>query len=267
MALEMVDKGAVRIRRMRQSDIGDVAALIQSIIQRDQDNGRPPRLGPLDEDTVERSLIEYVGQSVVLESAERPRILACALILLFEDLEEEGVTYPPGLAEAAKLTLDPELYGTEVANLMHSIRIVSQALSERLGGQTLDLVYNVLSQNAGQLKHVEALGLRIRAPRGYLKAVLEAREANLNLSGQKILTFDVSDEAIGIALTSIFDLVGSGSFSRRLMGASSPQIEGWAVQLDHPFFGDELPILKCLADEIGLQTPRWMATASGSMIT
>jgi hypothetical protein len=256
MVLEFKGHGTIVVRRMEIRDVEQVIALVAQRIEEDQVSGRSRRLGPISRETLVLSFEEFSGLSVVLEDAARKAIVGCALVTLFEPLEADPTIPDLSVAEAAKLTLDHPLFGTRAAPVLHALRIVGVALLPRLGGNPIKLYYNVLSGNERQLDHLADFKLERTEPDGYVGAVLAQRASRIDLEGQKILSFALTETSLRHSVELLLNVLADRVFSRSDRRTDTPTVEAWPLEFAHPLLTDELPILITLADELQVAVPK-----------
>jgi hypothetical protein len=262
MSIDLKGHNAITVRRMSLADVEGVISLVAHRIEKDQEEGRSRRLGPVTRETLLRSFDEFAGLSVVL--LQNQKVVGCALVAVFEPLEDSTMAADPAVAEAAKLTLDESLLGTKAASILHALRIAGVTLIPRLGGEAITLYYNVLSGNVRQLEHIRGFALQEVEPRGYAGAVLEQRASRIDLEGQRILSFTLSAESEKRAVDLLLQATADRLLSRSDRNQPMATLEAWELRFEHPLLTDELGILIKLADELGVAVPRQLRSRAES---
>jgi hypothetical protein len=240
---------------MQFTDVTTVVAMVQRQIEEDAASGREPRLGPLSEPLLNLSLEEFPGLSSVLEDQDSGELRGCALITAFEAIGHKRSQRPLDIAEAAKLTVRRPFLGTEGASILHALRVVGTAIQEPYD-RKLKLIYNVLSNNEGQLRYMRDLAFDPITPTGHLAKVLDQRQRKLELGGQRILTFTPSSQTVDQAIAILLEAAADGVLMRMDRDSPSPHLQAWELTLAHPLVTDELEILIDFARERGVAVPR-----------
>lgn len=261
MPIDFREHAPIKVRRMALADADHVIALVNEKIASDEAGQRKRRLGPVSSDILVASFDEFSGLSVVLENHETGAIVGCALITVFEPVEGATTSAPSAVAEAAKLTVGPDLLGTRAASILHALRIVAAALQERLGQEQLTLYYNVLSGNDRQLDYIGEFSLEEVEPDAAVAAVLGQRRAKLNLSGQTIRTFVPTTASVKHAVKVLLDAVADRVLSRINRNLADATIDGWPIMFEHPLLTDELPILMSFAEDLRVGIPKQIKPA------
>lgn len=250
-----VSTGRVAIRRMQLTDTTSVIALVRRQIEEDKAEGREPRLGPISEPLLNLSLAEYPGLSSVLEDQDSGELRGCALITAFEIIDHKRRQRPLDIAEAAKLTVRRPFLGTDGASILHALRVVGAAIQEPYG-KKLQLIYNVLSGNNGQLRYMRELAFDAITPTGHLAKVLDQRQRRLELGGQRILTFTPSSRTVDQAIATLLRAAADRVLMRVDRDSTGPHLQAWELTLAHPLVTDELEVLIDFARERGIVVPK-----------